>query len=501
MLNIIFLSVFKMSITASFIAFILLFIKYLLQKARFSRGIMMFLWLLIAFKLVCPVAPQSPFSVFNSYTYTKEAEHNLKSEDLSYNDNSNEIILKTTQLKANKNSTDTNNILPIVWLLGVGAMLCYLFVSWVKLKRKLRFAIRKDKGIYMLHGIKSSFVFGIIKPRIYIPFKVEGENLENMIFHEKMHIKRLDHLSKIAAWLILSCHWFNPFVWIMFKLYSTDVELACDEAVVKNKKNRALYMKSLFEISLQKEKQSNHIAVCTFEACIKKRIKNIAAYKKTTAFSRVVSVFACIILCLTFGTGSTKANTKELSPKKEFKNHQKAKEQKLAMNQDLNIPDKTNETIPVANISVPKKDFEYKTNSVSDELYVGYEQLEYENISISNLEANLENDGYIKSGNEADLKNNYIKGSFNSGENVYHSDIKCDKNGNISIYIALNTEAHINVKIFESLSGQMADGGGFVANGKNVYSFIGFNPDKTYDIVINSSVGNEWKINGEYIIY
>lgn len=504
MLEAVFSIVLKMSVSASAIAIAVLLIKHLLQKAGFSRCIMMILWLLIAFKLVCPISPQSNFSVFNlfsDYGNTKVNSAFYKNDfDITRESLQEEEKLEAEIYKTSK-SKDRINFIPYIYLLGFALVFSYLPISWIMLNRMLRFAIKKDNGICVSEEIRGSFVFGIIKPRIYIPSAAKEETLENMIAHEKMHIKRLDHITKIAAWIILSFHWFNPFVWYMYSLFSVDVELACDEAVVKSLENKRLYMKSLLEISVQKEKQKFSPIVCSFENSVKKRVKNLAEFKKATIFSKFVSLLACVILCITLGTEGIEAKNEVLNSK----SHSSYKVLKLPNLHPLSVPDEKKEDEENTSLTTPEdispKEFRYKTNSVSEDLYMGFETLEYDDISVKDIEANLEKEGYFKTNDSADLKESYIKGSFTSGESIYHSKLKCDKNGNISLYLKLNTESHISAIICDSSTGIIKDGGSFVANGKNVCSFIGFEPDKTYDIVIKSSVGSEWKIQGEYIIY
>ena len=161
-------------------------------------------------------------------------------------------------------------------------------------------------------------------------------------------------------------------------------------------------------------------------------------------------------------------------------------------------PDEAPKVLP----TVRAKQFEYKTNLTSDDLYMGYELLSYEKINMETIESSLKNNGIAFSNGKAELDRSYTKGSYTwtDGE-ICSSDIKCDENGNISLYFDLNSESLMQVSIFDSSTGQKVDEAVVVANGKNVYSFLGYDSNHTYNITIKSSTDNEWEISGQYIIY
>jgi len=116
---------------------------------------------------------------------------------------------------------------------GITALLVYSLVSFLKLKRQLKSAKLVDKNIFEAKNLKTPFVFGLINPRIYLPAGLDATERRYILLHEQIHIRRKDYIIKILAFLILSIHWFNPLVWIAFRLMSKDMELSCDERVLK----------------------------------------------------------------------------------------------------------------------------------------------------------------------------------------------------------------------------------------------------------------------------
>ena len=124
------------------------------------------------------------------------------------------------------------SIVGLVWLLGVAVILLYSVVSYVRLQKKVLCSVKVQDNIYRADDISTAFVLGVIRPKIYIPSALHGENLTYVLEHEKTHIKQLDPLKKILAFTITTIHWFNPFVWVAFYLFCKDMEMACDEETV-----------------------------------------------------------------------------------------------------------------------------------------------------------------------------------------------------------------------------------------------------------------------------
>ena len=167
-----------------------------------------------------------------------------------------------------------------VWLVGVIALLIYTIVSYLRLKKKIGTAVLLRDNIYQSEAAVSPFVLGIIKPEIYIPFNVNERDTEHVISHEIAHIKRKDHIMKPLGFLILTFHWFNPLVWLGYILFCRDIELACDEKVVKglSKEQRADYSEALLNCSVNRRLISA-CPVAFGELNVKNRVKSVLNYK------------------------------------------------------------------------------------------------------------------------------------------------------------------------------------------------------------------------------
>jgi beta-lactamase regulating signal transducer with metallopeptidase domain len=182
-----------------------------------------------------------------------------------------------------------------IWGLGVLGMIAYALVSYVNLKRKVSASIKRKDNVYICDEIKSSFIFGVIRPRIYLPSGIE-ESVENyVIAHEKAHLKRHDYLWKPLGFLLLAVYWFHPILWLAYVLFCRDIEAACDEKVIEDldKERKADYSAALLICAMQRRM----ITVCPLafgETNVKGRVKSILNYKKP-AF-RVVAV--AIVLCI-----------------------------------------------------------------------------------------------------------------------------------------------------------------------------------------------------------
>ena len=186
-----------------------------------------------------------------------------------------------------------------VWLSGLGLMLLYFVLSTIKIRKKVSISIPYKENIYMTEENISPFVMGIFQPKIYLPEGLGEREQEYIILHEKFHIRRLDHIVKPVAFIALSIHWFNPFVWIAFILFGKDMEMCCDEAVIKRMGEdiRADYSVSLLELSAR-SRILRGIPVDFGEGDTKSRIKNLATVKETRKWVLAVLITGVILLIL-----------------------------------------------------------------------------------------------------------------------------------------------------------------------------------------------------------
>lgn len=190
-----------------------------------------------------------------------------------------------------------------VWLSGIALMLLYSLVSLLLLRRRLAFAVRVEGNIYQSDYIDSPFVFGLFSPRIYLPSALCGKEQKYILLHEQTHIRRGDYIFRLLAFVALVLHWFNPLVWLAFYLSGKDMEMACDEAVMKRMKEdiRAEYSASLLGLAA-----GRHFVLGTYLAFgagdVKGRIKNVMRYKKPTMFWVVFAVVLVSGTVCTFGS-------------------------------------------------------------------------------------------------------------------------------------------------------------------------------------------------------
>lgn len=297
MLYAIFETVVKMNIAASLTAAVLA-VKYILERLGLPRRVMFLLWIVIAFRLVCPTAPQSRLSVMNLFTRETAVE-----QSVGYMDKTDEAVAPV--------GSDKTSALPdaiaVIWLCGAAVMLARGAVSYARLKRRLRFAVRYEGNVYFADDIPTAFVLGILRPKIYIPSGTE--RLEYIIVHERTHIRRLDHISKLLAYVLLSVNWFDPVNWLLFRVFSDDIELACDERVTAslNTEARKEYMNALLDAAIGKNFAKIPYHVCFSESITKRRIKAMLKVKKLSAPAAAAAVICCVIAGAALGTGAVTA--------------------------------------------------------------------------------------------------------------------------------------------------------------------------------------------------
>ena len=291
-----FLALVNISITAGWIVLAVLLIRFLFQRA--PKWFNCVLWGIVALRLIFPFSVESVFSLIPSaqtiepnLPYIDEFKINSGIEpiDNAVNTHYSDFV------PIAENTVDITIILACVWIIGIATMLVYAFVSWAKLRRNLRTATKKDGNIYQSEFVKSPFVLGFIKPKIYIPYKTDENDLPLVIAHEQAHIKRLDHLIKPLGFLLLSIHWFNPLLWVAYILLCRDIESACDEKVVKELTNeqRKSYSTALLNASISRKS----IAACPLafgETGVKERIKGVMSYKKPAFWIVIAAVIGFV---------------------------------------------------------------------------------------------------------------------------------------------------------------------------------------------------------------
>ena len=346
----IFLKIVNMSIAASWLIVAVVLLRILLKKA--PKWINCVLWSLVAIRLVCPFFPESnlslvpniisdgtivkqwtdkwisePYCVYEGNGYASDASNEMNvisdAELISTDNKSLHIIDENGYGEYIPQETIGSTVVPVlsyVWISVTVALLFYAFFSYIKLKKSVAASAKVRDNILVCDEAKSPFILGIFKPVIYIPSSLTVETLESVLTHETAHIKRHDHWWKPLGYLLLTVYWFNPLCWLAYILLCRDIEMACDEKVIRDMDNsaKAAYSQALLNCSFPRKK----IAACPLafgEVGVKERVKFVLNYKKPTFWIIAVAVVTCIVVGVFFMT-----NPKDNEPDLSFLNYENA---------------------------------------------------------------------------------------------------------------------------------------------------------------------------------
>lgn len=304
-----FLTVLNRSITAGWLVLAVLLLRLFLKRA--PKRITVLLWAAVALRLTVPFSIESALSLVPSAETVPVdigmAQRPAINSGIPVINNAVNPVLSQSAAPALGGSANPLQILIAiatnVWLLGLIAMLLYTVASYWRLTCKVHTAIPLKANIYQCDAIFSPFVLGIWKPKIYLPFHLDEESRPHVIAHEQAHIRRRDHWWKPLGFLVLSIHWFNPLIWLSYVLLCRDIELACDETVIRKlgSDQRADYTQALLICSAGRQR----ITACPLafgEIGVKERIKSVLHYKKPTVWILAVAIAAFTLLSLCFLT-------------------------------------------------------------------------------------------------------------------------------------------------------------------------------------------------------
>lgn len=319
-MNELFLRVLNLSITASWLILAILLFRVFLKKA--PKWSCVLLWAILAVRLLLPFSIESPFSLIpNTETIPLDIElathpsidSGLSSVNRVINPVISESFTPTPSASINPLQVWVS-LGAVLWAAGVVAMLLYTAISYWKLYRKTATAVLLWDNIFQSEYVRSPFVLGILKPRIYLPFELNDPAREYVIAHEQAHIRRRDHWWKPLGFLLLTIHWFNPLMWLAYALMCRDMELACDESVIRKlgSEQRADYTQALVACSVT----PRMAAVCPLafgEIGVKERIRAVLNYKKP-AFRVIILVFVlCAAVAICFLTSPATAVDDQLA--------------------------------------------------------------------------------------------------------------------------------------------------------------------------------------------
>ena len=304
-----FLKIVNMSISASWVVIAVLTLRFCLKKA--PKWVNVLLWGIVAARMVFPFSIESVLSLIPSAetispTVMMEQTPSVQTGVPALNHVINPVISSSFTPAPGASANPLQIWIPVltgIWLFGIAALFLYSAVSYWRLRRKVCEAVILRGNIYQSEKVCSPFVLGIIRPKIYLPYHMDSREMDHVIAHEQTHIRRKDHWWKPLGFLLLTTHWFNPLMWLSYILLCRDIELACDEKVIRKMSNeqRADYTQALVACSVDRRL----ITACPLafgEIGVKERVKSVMNYKKPAFWIVLASVIVCAVIAVCFLT-------------------------------------------------------------------------------------------------------------------------------------------------------------------------------------------------------
>ena len=298
-----------MSISASWVVIAVLTLRFCLKKA--PKWVNVLLWGIVAVRMVFPFSIESVLSLIPSAetispSIMMEQSPSVQTGVPALNHVINPVISSSFTPAPGASANPLQIWIPVlagIWLFGIAALFLYSAVSYWRLRRKVCEAVILRGNIYQSEKVCSPFVLGIIRPKIYLPYHMDSREMDHVIAHEQTHIRRKDHWWKPLGFLLLTTHWFNPLMWLSYILLCRDIELACDEKVIRKMSNeqRADYTQALVACSVDRRL----ITACPLafgEIGVKERVKSVMNYKKPAFWIVLASVIVCAVIAVCFLT-------------------------------------------------------------------------------------------------------------------------------------------------------------------------------------------------------
>ncbi len=309
MVSTVFIKLFNMSITATWLALAVILLRPLLKKA--PKYITVFMWALVGLRLICPFSIESVLSLIPSTeTLPPDIIYSdrpvIQSGIPIINSTINPIISESLSPGVGDSVNPMQvigEIAGFVWVGGVVLMLLYTLISYLCIRRRVKEAALYQGNIWLCDRIDTPFILGIIRPRIYLPSSLSDADRDYVLAHERAHLKRGDHFWKPFGFLLLSVYWFNPVLWVAYVLLCKDIELACDEKVIKELGEMAKkpYSEALINCSVPR-KAISACPVAFGENGLKERVTTVLNYKKPSFWIIIIAVVSCIALAVVFLT-------------------------------------------------------------------------------------------------------------------------------------------------------------------------------------------------------
>ena len=314
-----FLKLFNMSVTASWIVLAVIILRPLLKKA--PKAVTVFLWGLVGIRLICPFSFESVLSLIPSGEILPNDILTTKTpaidSGISYFNQAVNPVINNSLAPVVGDSVNPMQVVAfiaaVIWIIGIATMLIYAVISYIRIYRQVREGVRQDGNIYVCDRISAPFILGVFRPKIYLPSSIDKQDAEYVIAHERAHLKRRDHLIKPFGFLLLTVYWFNPVIWIAYILLCRDIELACDERVINELGDQAKkpYSSALINCSMPRRS----VAACPLafgEVGVKSRIKSVLNYKKPAFWIIAAALALCVILPVVFLTNPISATVKNI---------------------------------------------------------------------------------------------------------------------------------------------------------------------------------------------
>lgn len=332
-----FLQILSMSMSASWLIIAVIIIRFLLKKA--PKGFRYVLWALVAVRLLCPIFIESDFSLVPMTPGISDGDNvilddEVQNDNIQNNDVQNQtpqgnqgqinniesIILPDNETQDNTSQDSViaekknpSTVMSWIWSGGILVLFAYAVVSYGLLRNTVKASVQKEDNLWVCDGIQSPFILGLFHPQIYLPSYIDEKHIPYIVAHEKEHIRFKDNWWKPLGFVLLTIHWFNPFVWLAYILMCKDIELACDERVIRsmNADDKKNYSKSLLLCSNPK----HFISACPVafgEVGVKERIKKIVDYRKPSVWIIGIGIVVCLIMAVGFMT-NPKAESKGIA--------------------------------------------------------------------------------------------------------------------------------------------------------------------------------------------
>ena len=306
----VFLKLLNLSISASWLVLAVLVLR--LVSKRSPKWVNVLLWGIVALRLVLPFSIESALSLIPSAETVSPAAVQFDpaptiTSGVSVIDNA-----VNPSLSEHFAAVPTASVNPLyvwaylagwVWLIGLAAMLAYALVSYLRLRRRVSVSLRVRENIYLCDAISSPFILGVVKPRIYLPSGLDEVQRQNVLSHERAHLARRDHWWKPLGFALLAVYWFNPVLWLAYTLLCRDIELACDERVIRTMDESAVKTYSTVLLACSMPRKAVITCPLAFgEVGVKERVKNALHYKKPAFWVVAASVAVCVVVAVCFLT-------------------------------------------------------------------------------------------------------------------------------------------------------------------------------------------------------